>query len=1039
MLVDLSVKQRLIAGFGCVLGIMLAVVLVTAVLTAHMCAVASSIIDDLSPQVRAANALAVAVQDQRSALRAYVVTGQSQFHKDYQAAVDSEQSATAKLANRLTETDDRETFEKIRGQLAHIRQDEAKVIALLNGGDKDGALRHHQSHVDTTINEVVESAERMSLIGHQRIRAASRRFAVAGARLEKLTLGSLAVAMLFVPIFILATIRAITEPARRIASATDAVTSGNFGEAIGLEKKYGRRGRDGGKSQPRNELRQIAVAIAAMARVLKQREQKLQAHSQVSDVCASAVDLDQLVTSSLAELAKATHSQAAAMYVAGPGGLVARGTFGISKELAGADLLNPDGLAEQTAKSRQLIVITDVPNDTRFLVRPGLGKAIPKTIACIPMTAEGTDPGVIVLASLYEYDGDTIEFMKTATAQVGVAVSNAIRHANVHEMAEELRVLNEQLDAQNEELQAQSEEIRVQSEEIQEQNTALHERNLQLEEVTDDLMALQTITAVALSSLEVNELLERLLEAVAGGLGLPLGLVMLLDEERQMLRSTVAHNIRTSMENPFELHIGEGFAGMVAESGEIMTLPNAQSDPIIINPAIKAAGVRSLVGVPLAIGDKLYGVALLGGSEQRAFTSREKHLLEVFAVRAATAIDRAQSYERLRLAEARARTDRDHLQAIIDNIPEAIIIAAAPDGRLITVNKVAISLLGIEQMPETNLWNYPETFHLARANGEPVAAEDLPLSRSLLTGEVCSGEEVLIRNPSGREIIVLVNTVPVMDDNGNVTGAISVFQDISHIKLAQRALQEDYEYQRSVSRQLQKVFLPDPNAHPVLAGYEIAAAYEPAHSSKAEVGGDFYDLIPFDDGILGIVMADVSGKGVGAAIYTAMAKYMLRGFAHENIEPAGLLTRMNEAVARYVHGEVFVTLFYGVLYASEGKLVYANAGHEIPLVFRAKSGECSTLESTGPALGVIRGGVYSEGEVQLADGDSLVLYTDGVTDARSSGDFLGQEGLEQIIRRTGNTSASRMINEILSKVKDFSSGELRDDAALLVVKSCRFE
>jgi len=1030
MTTDLSIKHRLVLGFSCVLGLMGLVAFLTGGQFAETRRAGEVITNDLIRRVAAANSLAMAVDRQVTALQEYALTGEKKFFDEYRLAVSDERSAFSELRERLTDRREVALLADIESQLARLHQDESRVIALPNGAGRDVAWRYHQERIHSSAEKVTDISGRIASHGLDSINKATGEFTYAMDRLANGALASLAVAVLLALMFIVATVRSVTRPARSIALAAEAVTRGDYDRAIALERDYGRRRADGGMPKPQSELRQIAVAVGNMARTLERRERALEAHADVSAVCASTIELEFLLDSALAELARHTHSQVAAVYLSGSGGLSARGTFGMSPETADIALTGPEGLVHQAVKSGKPIIVSDVPDDTGFLIQPGLGKAVPASIACVPMVVEGKSLGAVVLASLHEYDQEARALMEAAVAQIGVAISNALRHQNVKGLANELRAMNEQLDARNEELRCQNEEIQAQSEELSAQRAELLERNQELETLTKDLTALQTVTAVALSSLDQEELLAHLLEAVTEALGLQCGLVALLDEDGQTLRTAVRHNIPTGDQAVPELHVGEGFAGKVAESRKILSISDAQKDPLV-DPDVKNAGVRALVGVPLGIGEPLYGVALLGSSEPRKFSSHEKQLLRFFGDRARVAIERARAYERIKAAEAKARFDRERLQTIIDNMPEAVVIAAAPSGRIYMANKLAMSLYGLDALPSAEIPQHAEAYHLYRPNGDPIPGEELPLSKSLLRGETCSGEEVLIRQPDGKEVIVLCNTVPMRDDEGDITGAIGVFQDISAIKEQQRLLQEVYEHQRGIAETLQKSFLP--STRPKVAGYEIADAYIAAQE-HAQVGGDFYDIIELGDGMLGLVIGDVSGKGVEAAVHTAMAKYMLRGFAHEDHEPSVVLTRLNDAMARYVHGEVFITLFYGVLYTHEKKLVYANGGHEHPLLYRSRTGDFVALECTGPAVGVIPDCEYTQTEVHLAEGDAFVLYTDGITEARRDKEFLGYEGLKTMLAHIETTSAREMTNQILARVQDYADGKLQDDIALLVVK-----
>lgn len=1033
---DVSIRRRLVAGFGSIVALLVLVVLMTLSQFTKTHESMEAISGEFSPQVKAADALAVALHQQSTSLRGYVLSGDEKLYSNHKLALADQDSSFRSLQSVLTDPEDREKLTEIQTELLQIRQEEERLLNRARSGDRNTALRLYQNEVRPCIAAAVHLADQIALAAHNHLDEAADKYYAAAVRLRFVAWSSLIAALLFSGAVLTATIRSISHPAKSIAQAANAMTRGDYPAAKAMEKSYGRRDCSG--ELPRNELRQIAVSLAEMAKVLERRERSLRAHSDLGAACASSIKVDHLLDDVLSRLAQHTNSQVGALYINDNGVLSVRGTYGMSAEVAKDALTGPEGFVEQVTKTGKRIVLSDIPPDSRFVIDPGLGRAMPRSMVSLPLIAGASSIGAVVLASLHSYDNDSLAFLESATAQIAVALSNAMHHEDIEKLALELKDRNEKLDVQNEQLQCQNEEIQAQTEEIQTQNeelaaqsTELQERYAELESVTRDLLALQSVTATALSSLQQDQLLSRLMESIVDSLNLTFGLVMLMQEDQQTLRAKVGHNIAIDTNLALEVRIGEGFPGRVAESRQIMTATESDVELLLLDSHIHRSGARALVGLPLITGGRLHGVALLGSSEPREFSERQKHLLQVFATRSAVAIERAQAYERLQAAEKCADRERRHLQSIIDNMPEAVVLASAPDGRVVIANKVALSLYGLDSLPDTEVADHAKSFNFYRSDGSPILSEELPVSKSLLKGEVCTGEELLIRRPDHSEIVVLCNTCPVRDESGEITGAVGVFQDITALKEQQRLLQEVYEHERYIAQTLQRSFLP--TQRPIVAGYDIADTYIPAQTG-AQVGGDFYDLIDFGNDKLGIVMADVSGKGVGAAIHTAMAKYMLRGFASEDPEPASVLARTNSVIANCTDSEVFITLFYGVLDTKERKLTYANAGHERPLLFNKNLGSCCALQTTGPALGILPDAAYVQLEVDLAETDAFVLYTDGITEARREGAFLGQDRLEAMISQVGESSADAIADHILSNVQDYSFGDLRDDVALVVIK-----
>lgn len=234
--------------------------------------------------------------------------------------------------------------------------------------------------------------------------------------------------------------------------------------------------------------------------------------------------------------------------------------------------------------------------------------------------------------------------------------------------------------------------------------------------------------------------------------------------------------------------------------------------------------------------------------------------------------------------------------------------------------------------------------------------------------------------------------------------------------------------EKRISDALQSRMLPEVPSR--IGRMELACGYFPA-LDEADLGGDFYDVMFLPNGLLGIVVGDVSGKGLAAAVYTAMVKYMLEGFAYEDPRPSTALTRVNRIMREASPDARFVTVFFGVVNAETGEMIYVSAGHPPPICRRA-NGSTTWLEMpTGPPLGVTDAVDYTENCLVLSEGDSLVCYTDGVTEARHGSFFFGEERLKEFIKDEKGRP-SQVVGHLHDLLSDFVDGRLQDDVALLV-------
>jgi sigma-B regulation protein RsbU (phosphoserine phosphatase) len=241
----------------------------------------------------------------------------------------------------------------------------------------------------------------------------------------------------------------------------------------------------------------------------------------------------------------------------------------------------------------------------------------------------------------------------------------------------------------------------------------------------------------------------------------------------------------------------------------------------------------------------------------------------------------------------------------------------------------------------------------------------------------------------------------------------------------------------AIAAGIQQSFLPDTITQ--IEGCDIAVRSVMAK----EVGGDFFDVIPLEvlplgKGQLGIMIADVSGKGIPAALFMALSRILVRVNATWNgSRPAPAIRDANTIISHDSKSGMFVTLFYGFLDSASRTLTYVNAGHNPPILYRALDGTLTELAATGIAMGVLDDADYSQDSIPLAPGDILILYTDGITEAENAKqEMFDLKRLEQVILASRDLPAKEMTAAILSSVRDFSGGHPQsDDITLMVIRS----
>jgi predicted ester cyclase len=246
-------------------------------------------------------------------------------------------------------------------------------------------------------------------------------------------------------------------------------------------------------------------------------------------------------------------------------------------------------------------------------------------------------------------------------------------------------------------------------------------------------------------------------------------------------------------------------------------------------------------------------------------------------------------------------------------------------------------------------------------------------------------------------------------------------------RVAEARERERIEQELQVARQIQQALLPE--ATPELDGWKVTTYYEPAR----EVGGDFYDFLEFEDGRVGLVVGDATGKGMPAALVMATTRGMLRAVVQSLASPGEVLARVNEALVADIPPSTFVTCFYAVLDPESGRLLYANAGHNLPC--RRHNGQAEELRARGMPLGLMPGMGYEEKERALDAGDSILFYSDGLVEAHDpKGEMFGFPRLRALVAEHGKQGSleESLLEELYSFVGE--GWEQEDDITLLTLR-----
>ena len=321
------------------------------------------------------------------------------------------------------------------------------------------------------------------------------------------------------------------------------------------------------------------------------------------------------------------------------------------------------------------------------------------------------------------------------------------------------------------------------------------------------------------------------------------------------------------------------------------------------------------------------------------------------------------------------------------------------------------------------------------ATGRPVVAPDVSLDEHYVNGRPATRSEIAVPIVSDGDVIGALNLESDAVDTFSdadldfleffaVAAAISIEKAIVHREVLEL---HRIEHQLRVAREVQSALLPA--VDPVVAGYDVAGLNIPTW----EIGGDCFDYLPQPDGTLAIALADVSGKGVAAALLMATFRAALRSRRPVGGDIVGAVTDLNRVLVDSMDASRFVTAVCGLLDPATGVFRYANCGHNPPLLLRAGGG-CEALPGGGPALGMWDGATFTSSQVVLEPGDTLVLYTDGVVEVADANDQqFGTDRLEQAVRAHTGGTARTAIDAVVAATRAFAGRLTYDDDFTLVL------
>lgn len=400
------------------------------------------------------------------------------------------------------------------------------------------------------------------------------------------------------------------------------------------------------------------------------------------------------------------------------------------------------------------------------------------------------------------------------------------------------------------------------------------------------------------------------------------------------------------------------------------------------------------------------------------------------------------------LVKTRSEIEAERLryQHLFEFAPDGYIVTD-PNGEIIEANRAASILLNVstKHLLKKFLINYIQIEKRTNFRKDHAIASRLGHLPEI---------ETVIQPRNGKPFTAAITVTAETDYDGNTISLRWLIRDITERKHHQRILidlntklekkvsertmnlEAAVQRERDITHTWQQSLLPGVPID-IITGHSIVTHYEAAFDDLL-VGGDFYDVFKIDNDNLALVIGDVSGKGLIAATYTAEVKYANRAYMLMTKSPKDSLTLLNAHLCQVTplsnkNGDLFVVMIVAILNISSGTVKYAMAGSE-PMVHISSDGNTTVKHVPALPLGIIKDNIYNECNFQIRHGDRLFMITDGITEVRQDEEYLGINGLIEILQKSSTLPIQKAADYILNQAHLYANGKLRDDVCMLVLE-----
>lgn len=695
-----------------------------------------------------------------------------------------------------------------------------------------------------------------------------------------------------------------------------------------------------------------------------------------------------------------------------------------SKKLAGytISLDNPNGIMVWTARLGRTLLVNDVSLDDRYVPSPMPPKNT-RSELCVPLIFEEKVVGLLDIQS------DKVNAFNEEDQRMFEAVADA--------MAAAIR------------------------------NADLYRSEQWRRQVADSM---REVAGLVSDNVGVDEVLETILSELDRNLPIDISVIWLLQDDE--LYISAAHGVDVALLEKTCVNNPETVYAMAEALNADAPLIRHPDEPLW--PSGKTAGYErnySSLAVPLRVGDRPLGILTLAHHMPGRYGHEAQAITATFASYASVAIENARLYD--------AAQEQAYASAALLQVAQAVVSLSDLDEILGSITRIMPILVGVQRVALYRWDAERETFTASHEYGFSEDEETEMTGRKFELGDfplldsACGqNRTVTVLLPLEADPVSWLEIQPAAGGEADISAAgrllmavpISIKNDLFGVMLVEEAargrrfrarrieiingiaqqaalaiqndllqqemvVRERLETEALLARQIQQTFIPQ--SLPEHQAWQFAALWRTAR----QVGGDFYDVIELPDNKLGLFIADVADKGMPAALFMALTRTLLRAAAIEMTSPVDVLRRVNDQLLPDTQQGMFVTAVYGVLDLASGAFNFVNAGHNPPFWVTA-GGAVEKLTRTGMALGVVEQPNMLERSISFSEGDLLLLYTDGLTEAFSpAGDFFGDERLANALALLPSHTADEVLRVVEDQVNEFiETNPLGDDLTMLAVK-----